>query len=349
MGVDNSDVATYIPKELPKHQVAMSDNPSPPRHAGLWIVLVILALGVVPVVISTSRRSGPVTAIANSTTAGIATDTSMSTVAGISQTGVPDDPDTVTGNQAADEALKAGSEAFAGGDFAAALEQYTSVTQLAPRFANGFVALANTYAATGDHEKALANYQAAISVDPSDESAWFSRGLLLWMLGRLEEAEPDLRKAIELDPADEEAYRRLAVVLFEADKKTEIADLYEGAYEGDAGRNWALSGWLAELTAQKEYDAVFEICDSEESEHPAEVALYRGLANYEVGRYADAVTSLEEVIRLDPYELGFAAHEKLYLAYRDSGRPDDCQKEEAVYAALIGRVADPRPCQEASP
>jgi len=320
-----------------------------PRHAGAWISGIVIALAVSAVCVAWLVASKPEKPVIDTSGGPPIADTVATTATAIPAE-LPPEPGTITGRQAADEALKAGNEAFADGDYATALEQYGSVTRLAPHFASAFVARANTYTAMGDPQRALAEYQAAIDADASDENAFFSRGMLLWMLGRLPESENDLRKAVELDPDDRQAYQRLSRVLYEQEKTSEAADLYATAYKADATRAWALHGWLDWLMAQKAYDDVLSICEAEsESPHAIEVALFRGLADSELKRYDDAIPNLEEVIRLDPYELGFLAHEQLYLAYKGSGHPDDCVKELETYAKLLGRVADTNVCRESSP
>jgi tetratricopeptide (TPR) repeat protein len=203
--------------------------------------------------------------------------------------------------------------------------------------------------ALGHSGLALQDYGEALKRDARNANAYFARGVLHWISGRLPAAEADFRKVIELEPDDRHGYRRLATVMAEANKSKQIPAVYRAAYVNNRERDWALIGWLNGLIENKDYRGTLEICESiaaNETPAPVALVLFRGIAEYELKDYPDAIEDFNEVIERDPHELAFPAYEKLYLAYRDSGLVADCIRAQAAFAARNGRQPQPQLCSE---
>ncbi len=100
------------------------------------------------------------------------------------------------------------------GQMSKAVEEFSKVVELAPRFAEGYANRGGVYLQCGRFQQALADFDAAVALDGQFASAWCSRGSANCGLGRHEQADADFTKAIELDPTMAAAWSNRAICRF---------------------------------------------------------------------------------------------------------------------------------------
>ncbi len=106
-----------------------------------------------------------------------------------------------------------GSLAFAGGEFARAVEQARKAVAANPADATGHLNLGAALLRAGDAEAALAPIEQALLLAPGHPTAHFNLGAALYSLGRLEDAETEYRAAVAANPGYKQARYNLANLL----------------------------------------------------------------------------------------------------------------------------------------
>jgi tetratricopeptide (TPR) repeat protein len=111
---------------------------------------------------------------------------------------------------------KAG-EAFAKGDYTAAIRYYTEVLATDPDFDDALYSRASAYNNTGHFSKAIADYSKFLKFNPDSADAYYSRGKSYEGMGDYQNAIADYNQAITLGPSTQidtvNAYNALAWIL----------------------------------------------------------------------------------------------------------------------------------------
>jgi len=157
------------------------------------------------------------------------------------------------------------------GDIDSAIELIQNATVLDPDSATYLASYSVLLTRRGDYEDAYDAAQRSIAIDPEYAVAWSAFGDAASMTNRIDEALDAYKNALSLNPEAESA-----VII-----QYNIGSLYlnQGKFE----------------EALAYFAEVFERDDSR-----AEVWLNKGVAEYEMGDYANALVSFEEALKLDP-------------------------------------------------
>lgn len=93
-----------------------------------------------------------------------------------------------TGSASMDLLLKRGRDAMDDGDYSAAIEHFTALTDHAPDFAEGWHMRATAYYQADLYGPAMADLQMALSLNPDNYNAIFGLGVMLEELGYTDRA-----------------------------------------------------------------------------------------------------------------------------------------------------------------
>jgi tetratricopeptide (TPR) repeat protein len=105
-----------------------------------------------------------------------------------------------SGSPSMDLLLERGRKAAEQGDFEAALDHLTALTDHAPDFAEGWNARATVFFHTGDYGLSVADIQRALALNPRHFGALAGFGMILEELGRKDQALEVYRAALALHP-----------------------------------------------------------------------------------------------------------------------------------------------------
>lgn len=105
-----------------------------------------------------------------------------------------------SGSPAFDLLLQRGREALAQGDYEAAIEHLTALTDHAPDFAEGWNARATAYYQAGEFGPSIADIQHTLALNPRHFGALSGFGMMLEELGRNKEALEVYQSALAIHP-----------------------------------------------------------------------------------------------------------------------------------------------------
>lgn len=108
-----------------------------------------------------------------------------------------------TGSAALDLLYQRGIAAFEAGDYDAAIEDLTALTDQDPGFAEGWNARATAYYATGRFGPSLADLDRALALEPRHFGALTGLGIILQDIGRNADAAEAYRRSYALNPHSE--------------------------------------------------------------------------------------------------------------------------------------------------
>lgn len=156
--------------------------------------------------------------------------------------------------------------------------------------------------ARGDLERALALYEEAIKLRPEFPEAEYQRGVALVALKRPADAETAFRRAIELRNDWSLPYSGLGNLLSRSEKDKEAEPLLRRAIQFGAKDFTTLDSlstvrWRA---GDKQEALGLAQRATEDEGAPASVWAWRGIVERANGHSADAVTSLDHALQLEP-------------------------------------------------
>ncbi|WP_420712561.1 tetratricopeptide repeat protein [Frigidibacter sp. RF13] len=105
-----------------------------------------------------------------------------------------------SGSPAFDLLLKRGQEAMEAGDFDAAIEHLTALTDQAPEFAEGWNARATAFFLEGRFGPSVSDIEHVLALEPRHFGAISGLGLILQELGRKEQALKAFRASLAIHP-----------------------------------------------------------------------------------------------------------------------------------------------------
>jgi len=207
----------------------------------------------------------------------------------------------------AEKAFAAGLAYAEQGSWQKAIDAYSEALQAKPDWIDAYVNRGVARAALGDHAGAIKDYDAALRLDPNDTDTLANRGLARHELGQYKEALSDYNAAIAADDTNADAYRNRALTY------RALGDL--AAAVEDCGAAIRLDPEEVELyrtraaihREQKDEDNA--VVDDALAGMTAQIAAapqnavprrQRGLAFFETGEYALALSDLSDAIRLAP-------------------------------------------------
>jgi tetratricopeptide (TPR) repeat protein len=128
--------------------------------------------------------------------------------------------------KSAQDLFNRGLEKYKGGDFDAAIADYTEAIQVNPNVAEVYVARGNAFYDRGDKQAALQDYNQALRLNSNYAAAYVERGNARDDLGDSKGALEDYTQAIQISPNLAEAYDNRAVTHIRLGNNQEaIADL----------------------------------------------------------------------------------------------------------------------------
>lgn len=205
-----------------------------------------------------------------------------------------------------------GQNAHGRGDLAKALELYEEAIKVRPEFPEAEFQRANVLVSLNRHADAEAGFKRTIELRKDWALPYAALGSLLTNLNRDQEAEPLLRQTLKLDNKNNLALRLLANIRLRAGDAKEAASL---AQRATADQDASTSGWLL-----------------------------RALAERAAGDQANALTSLNHILQVEPHHLA-ALIERSEIYIKD-GKTDlavaDLAKAEPLLQGnqtLASRVA----------
>lgn len=114
-----------------------------------------------------------------------------------------------SGSAAMDLLLKRGRDALAAGDYTAAIEHLTALTDHAPDFAEGYHARATAYFRAELFGPALDDLEVALALNPDNFNAIFGLGIVMEEFGDSRRAAELFRRVLALHPNHENAGKAL--------------------------------------------------------------------------------------------------------------------------------------------
>lgn len=159
--------------------------------------------------------------------------------------------------------------------------------------------------ARGELEKALEFYDEAIKVRPEFAEAEFQRASALFGLGRLPEAETGFKRSIELRKNWSLPYSGLGTLLVRVNRDPEAEIYLRQAIKLDP-QNYLASRMLADIRYRaNDYKEALELIRTatKDPEAPASIWLLRAIVERAAKDNAAALTSLNQVLDLDPTNL----------------------------------------------
>ncbi len=155
------------------------------------------------------------------------------------------------------------------------------------------------------HEEAIVFYRESLRIDPHFVGSRVGLGAAFFNLKRYEEAFDALTRATmaKTDPETAASAHYLAGrTLLELDRPAEAAVHFESALERDPKHTKALDHLAHLRFGQKKYQDALDLYRTHATLKPDSVTVHAniGVTLYFLGRHAEALESMERVLRLDP-------------------------------------------------
>jgi tetratricopeptide (TPR) repeat protein len=169
----------------------------------------------------------------------------------------------------------------------------------------------------GEDDKARAHYAKALELDPGHSRSHVALGILLYKAGELDKAHQEIETGLQRNPYDD------------------VANYYHGLYHRDHGEPdlardnfWKLirNGPYASLghyclgeiaLREKKFEEAIQQLNKAATMNPLDIKAQDlwAIANRKIGRYREAQTQIEKVLRFDP--LDYLGLYESYLIQRD--------------------------------
>jgi Flp pilus assembly protein TadD len=189
----------------------------------------------------------------------------------------------------------------------------------------------------GLEEESLKYLKQALTMDPRHAPSYKLLGVIQFRKKDFAEAAAAFEKYLELKPDDSEARANLGYVdeaLGQADKAEAE---YKKAVALDGNAN-ACFGLAKLYLAQKRLPEALEYARQRVAKDDNSAAAYNmlGVILNQMGKYAEAVTSLENALRLTPDDVNLSVN--LGVAYINS---KEFAKARELYERILPRIEDP--------
>jgi tetratricopeptide (TPR) repeat protein len=205
-----------------------------------------------------------------------------------------------------------------------AIQQSNEGLKIQPDNQGAFLVLGEAYNQKGDLDNAIKNYtrfldlnkgNSLAGIDTRIEGAYYDLGRIYDRQGKLKEANDSLHKAIAIDNTDADALYALGVVYQEQKDNANAVKEFEEALRFDPTYGPPYQGLVVSYTAL---------------DRPTDAAYAQAMVTFTEGKYGDAATQLEAVLKQSP---GLTkAYFGLGLAYEKLGRLDQSASALEKYA-----------------
>lgn len=243
-------------------------------------------------------------------------------------------------NNEAVNRLRRGADNLENDNLERALADCNAAIDIAPAFAQAYVARGLTYWKKGDFVRALADCNAAIQMDPNYAQPYFVRALVYLPQGRLDLSMADLSKAIELQHDFPRAYStRAAVHRAKGDLNSALVDLSK-AIELQPG--YSLAYIYRAIAYQEKGDSDRAIADLDKAikmlpDYPTAYRL-RAEARRATDDLDSALADINKAVDLDIYDA--QAFMLRGLIHKDRGEIADYEEEFRVAVLLDGELVN---------
>jgi tetratricopeptide (TPR) repeat protein len=193
-----------------------------------------------------------------------------------------------------------------------AISSWRKALRYDPNIYQAHAELANAYMALDKFDDAVAEYTALIASRPNFAEAYFGLGTVLYQLSRFEEAIPNFEKSITLKgDFFPEAHFNLAMIYFtlQDDAKAEAAARKAieqfGPDSPDSADMWFTLGTILYKTNDntgsiQAFNKTLELCKGCLSDDIARIHYNLSLPYEVMGQKQEAISSIEQVLRLAP-------------------------------------------------
>lgn len=118
-------------------------------------------------------------------------------------------------------------DAFNRGQYDRAIELYSQINKMAPRFAPAYVGIGLALKSKGaDIDEVVYYYKTATDMDPTNVQAWEQLGRLYYSINKFDRSEKSFVKALAIDPGLQSAKLSLAWIYLLAKPRPEVAIRY---------------------------------------------------------------------------------------------------------------------------
>ncbi|MDJ1499219.1 tetratricopeptide repeat protein [Xanthocytophaga agilis] len=195
-------------------------------------------------------------------------------------------------------------------DYTGAEKDFQHVLSIDPKDETAWNDLGYLYYQWGKEKEANEALDRSISVRPS-RSAWYYKALLAYEQDEKGKAKDYVQKALVLDPAYPNALRLNATLLAEDKKYPEAVKIYEGLLQAGEIEDEDFLDWGMIYYRQKKYEDALYYFDLPDSTDNVNLLYYKGLTQYRLKKYPEALTSLNQATQ----ELDSEAEENAPILY----------------------------------
>lgn len=157
----------------------------------------------------------------------------------------------------------------------------TVYSQIEPKTAETYEAIANCYRQLADFKNAVTYYKKSVEIDPDDSDVYYALGVTYLEANNIDKAKEAFTKSVEKDDKNIKSKKMLAFI--EQKEIIKSLDLAYNFYE------------------KKDYPSALRYLDKAVKTFPNDpkVYYYRGLTRSELGDYKGAVDDLKETVAID--------------------------------------------------
>ena len=200
-----------------------------------------------------------------------------------------------------------------------AVQDFTQVIALNPKFADAYYNRGNVHSIKGEYDKAIRDYTQVIALNPKFADAYYNRGTIYSNKGEFAEAIKDFNKAIDLNPKDAGGYSNRGNAYDEIGEFAEAIKDFNKAIDlnPEDARFYYNRGVAYGKTG--EFEAAIADFNKAIDLNPEDARGYngRGVAYGKIGEFEAAIADFNKAIDLAPEDAG--AYNNRGLAYRSKG------------------------------
>jgi len=219
----------------------------------------------------------------------------------------------------------------------AAEKNFKTAVELNPRSTNGLLLMGNFYQARGRFPEAEQAYRQAIAVAPDDPNPRLSLAGLYLAENKYSQAEDYLRQSKKDFPNNSDGYRMLGNFYYGNAQLDKAATEYASLYQEHPKDILVKKNYIQLLILLNRVDEARKLNDEIVKAKPddADAQVYKAEIDIRAGKAADAVPTLQAVLKSDPDNA--IAHYQLGLAYDQLG---DSNKAEGEWRTAVQQRAD---------
>ena len=220
-----------------------------------------------------------------------------------------------------DRLMELGQNQYTNGEFANAIENYTTALEIKPRDASTYYWRGSAFESAGTYDRAIQDFTKAVSIDPSDASNYAARGRAYRKAGDYERAIQDYSSALAIDPRNASNLLLRAMIYDDIEKfDLAVADLTRAialAPNDPSNYTWRGKAYrsiekfdlaIADLTR------AIALAPNDPFNYTSRAEVYRSIGDYE-----RALTDLSRSVELKPDAYVYSLRGRTYDAMK---KPD---------------------------